>query len=109
MENRLEESQLGDEANDALNRLVTVELAMFVEETSDDILHMSYLSEQSGIRSVVHNDVEQVMLDLLFKEVIGETLDDQTARLFDTNAAANRLPKKFLTLSSLSSPIATFV
>lgn len=43
---------------------------------------------KSGIQSVAFNVVEQVMLDLLRKDVIGEALEAHIVKFFNTVAAA---------------------
>lgn len=48
------------------------------------------------------------MLDLIRKDKIGESLDAQIAKFFDTYAAAKGLSKSLLPLFRLWSPIATF-
>lgn len=42
---------------------------------------------------VVHIVVEQAILDLLRKDVIGKTLDAHIAKPFDTDAVPDRLSK----------------
>lgn len=64
---------------------------------------------QKGIWSVVYNVVEQVMLDLLCKEVICETLDTKIAKCFDMEAATDRLSKRILTSSLFVLAFATFM
>lgn len=49
------------------------------------------------------------MLDQLRKDVIGETLDTQVARFFDTDAAADRCSKKLLVLCPFEAPVVIFV
>lgn len=83
-------------------------LATLVEESLDDILCMSYHDAQSGFPSVVYNYVEKFMLDLLCKNFISETFDAHVAKLFYTDAAADRVPKKLLTPRSFMAPTATF-
>lgn len=57
----------------------------------------------------MYNVREQVMLYLLRKDVMGETLEAHISKSFDTYAAADRLLKKDLTSSSFMALIATFV
>lgn len=52
---------------------------------------------------------EQVMLDLLLREVIRDTLDSHIARFFVAGAAANRPSQRFLTSSAFMVPIVTFI
>lgn len=42
-------------------------------------------------------DVEQIMLYLIRMDVIGDTLDAHEAKLFDTDAAADKLSQRLLT------------
>lgn len=59
-----------------------------VEESLDDNLRTSFQNAQSGIRSLVYNVVEQVVLDMQRKDAIGETVYIQIAKFFDSDAAA---------------------
>lgn len=70
------------------------------EEAQDEDLRKTMLKAQSGVRSVVYTVVEQVMLDLLRNDIIGETLDARVAKFFDTNEAAEGLSKSQFTLTS---------
>lgn len=59
----------------AIKELVMNELLKMAEEPLDDIQKKSLHDAQSGIQWVVHCVVEQVMLVLLRKELIEETLE----------------------------------
>lgn len=61
------------------------------------------------IDSVVCSVVEQIMLDLLYEVVFGEALDALRAKLFHIDAAADRLSRQLLTLSSSKALVVTFV
>lgn len=94
-----------------MKQLVAEELAtlVLIEELLDDILRLSHHNAQSEIRSAMYNVREQIMLDLLRKEIIGETLGGHVAKLLDTDAAINRLSKELLTSSLFVALIVTFV
>lgn len=62
----------------------------------------------SGIRSLMYNVSEEVILDLPRKDVICKTLNAHIAKPLDTDVAADMLPKKLVTSSSFMPPIATF-
>lgn len=79
------------EVRSAVSDLVTTELATVLEESLENILRESFHNWQSGIRSVVYNVLEQVILDLLRKDVIGETLEAHIGKVFDTDEAAEGL------------------
>lgn len=66
------------------------ELQMPVEKSLDGILGMLYHNAPSGIHTVEWNFVEQVMLDKLRKDVIGEALNAHVTKLFHTDAASDR-------------------
>lgn len=70
------------------------------DDFMDKILRTLIHNGQSDTRSIVYNAVEQVMLDMLCKEVIGERLDKHKAKLFDTDTEAQGLSNRLLTLSS---------
>lgn len=101
--------RIGDEAKADVKQLETLELAVIVEKTLDDILGTSYLNTQSGFYLVVYIVVEQFRLDLLREDVIGETLNAHIAELFDMDAATNRVFEKILMWSSFIAPITMFV
>lgn len=109
VEDRLGERCISNEAQAPIKQLVTDELAMLVEGSLDDIPCTSYCNAQSGIRSVVYRVLEQVMLDLLRKDVIEETMDAHIAKVLNTYAAADEISEKLLTSSSFIAPITTFV
>lgn len=80
-----------------------------MEELLDDIFWKSLHNAQSGTRSVVYNFVDRAMLDLLRKDIIGETLDARIAKIFDTKAAADKFSKKLFTSTSFVARIGTFL
>lgn len=92
----------------AVKQLVTEELKKLVEETPDNILCTFYHNAQGGLRSVSYNAVEQVLLDLLRKDIICEILAETIAKTFGAKAAVNRLLNELLTSYSFGVPIATF-
>lgn len=49
-----------------------------------------------------------MMLELLYEDVICDTLDAFIAKFFDTDEASDRLSKQLLTSSSFMTPIAKF-
>lgn len=79
-----------------------------IEKSRDDILRTSFYKAQSGIRTVVYKAAEQVMLDVLRKDVIGKKLDAHIAKFLDTNAAPKCLSKRLLASSSFMVLNATF-
>lgn len=80
-----------------------------VEEALDDVQSRMYHRAQSGVLSVVFNVVEQVILDLLPKDVIGKLLEAHIAKSYDTDECAEGLLKRLLTSNYFMSPLATFV
>lgn len=80
-----------------MKQLITEGLTTLIEKMLDDILCTSYHNSQNEIRSVVYTVVQRVVLDILQKDGIGETMEDHIVRLFDTVAVADRLWKKLLT------------
>lgn len=57
----------------------------------DDKLRASLHSVPSGTSQLVYNGVEELMLDLLHNDVIGEPLKDNIAKDFDTDTGAGRV------------------
>lgn len=88
--------------------MVTDELVTLVEEALDDILRMSYHNAQSRICSVVYGVLRHVMLHLLRKNVIGETVHAYVSKVFAPDAAADKFLKHLQTSSSFMAPTATF-
>lgn len=83
-----------------------------IEESLNNIIRKSLHIMERGIRSVVYNAGERVMLDLSHKDVIGDILGDHKAELFDFGEARDRLSKALLSLRSskvLLEPITTFL
>lgn len=93
----------------AITQLVTQELAAVLKQSLDDILHQSYYNDQRGVRLVLYTIGQQVMLDLMRKEIIGEDLDAHISKFFNTDAAAGRLLKNLPTSNSFIAPVATVV
>lgn len=63
-----------------------------------------------SIRSVLYNVAEQVMLDLLRVRICRRNIGSSyPIFFFDTNAAADRLPKRLLTSASFMLAMAIFV
>lgn len=67
-----------------------------------------YSNGRPGIQPVAYSVVEHVIMDLVRKEAIKETLIAHVAKFIDTNAADEQLPKQWLTSPSLITPIPTF-
>lgn len=60
-----------------------------MEDSLDEVLRLQFHNAQRGIGSVVNNEAEKDMLDLLHSDVNGEMLDANIARFFYTDAALN--------------------
>lgn len=76
---------------------------------ADNILRTSFHIGQSSIRSVGYNVVQVVMLDLIRRDVVEETLDAHISRILDPQMATEKLLKKLLTPNSIMAPFPTFV
>lgn len=76
-----------------------------VEQTLKHIMNKLFHNSQNGIRSVAYSVTEQVMLELLHENKIGEKIDVHIKKLFDNNAAAQGFSKKFLSLNLFMLPI----
>lgn len=92
----------------SLKELVTKEWMMLTEESLPHILRKSFYNARSGFRSDVKFLGEQVMMDLLRKDVTGKTLGSDIAEYLDNDAETDRRSKKFLTSSSFVVPAVTF-
>lgn len=57
------------------------------EEALDDALRNTFRNAQCSVRSVLNNDVEQVLLDLLLEDVIEKSLVAHIERALETDEA----------------------
>lgn len=60
-----------------------------VEVSLDDNLRTLFQNAQNVIRSAVYSVVEQGIRDVLYKDVIWETMERNLAKFFDTDAAVD--------------------
>lgn len=88
------DNEIAQEVKSTVKKLVAIDMVTMGQEVLDQISRKTLQIVQTGVRSVVCKAVEQVMLDVLRKNVIRETLDAQTAKYFDTDAAAEWLSKR---------------
>lgn len=64
---------IADEAIAAMKHLIITRPAVLVEEELGNILRVLYCQPQKRIREIVHNNVGNVVFDLLRKEIIGQS------------------------------------
>lgn len=86
-----EENVIARGGKHAVHELLTTEPATMVYESLDGILGTSFHKRQSSIRSVVYQVVQQVMLDLLRMDVIGEMIEAQIAKLYNMDVVTDGL------------------
>lgn len=84
-----------------MKQLIVEEISTMIEETIENIFFEEYHKAQRSLRIVVCNVFEQAMLDILRKDVIGNTLDVHSAKFFDIEITAKKLSEKLLTSSLL--------
>lgn len=116
LENRLTESMHTTEENviykivkSAVEDRAANKWSPLIDELLDDILRKLIHNGQSRIPSVVYNVDEQMMLDVLVKNVMGDTWDAHIAKFFHTNAAVDKLSQRLLILNTVITPITTFL
>lgn len=82
IESRRDENDelIAREVKCAEKQLVANKMATMVKEVLNDVLRKTLHNVQSSGQSVVYNVVEHVMLDLVCKDVIRETLDAHLAK-----------------------------
>lgn len=78
----------------AVRQLIVKELTDRVEEMFRDIMQTSYHIVQTGQRSVIYKVLEQVMLDMLQKDVIEDIIDTHIKKPLDTRNAAEKFYKE---------------
>lgn len=84
-------------------------IQLLVAELVDDILECANQKARVKARSIVYNVVEQILLDLLSRELMEEILANYIVKYFDTTDTAYRVGQKLLSTNSFMAPIATFI
>lgn len=97
------------EAKSTVKDLVSKELSTMIEYSLDDLLWNHLRIVQTCFRSVLRIIAEHVMLDLVHKDVIGESLDAPIVKFIDPYPAAERLSKRLLISGTFMVPFATLV
>lgn len=97
------------EVRSAVKELITNELTTIVEESLEDMLQALLHNAQSGIPSISYNVSEQVMVDLIRKQFIPDTMNAHVANYFNMDVAADKLSKGWLTSGSFRALIAALV
>lgn len=69
---------------------IAKELSTIVKNSLHHILRSLFYKAQSAIPSVMYKAVEKIRSHLLFKEDIGETLEADMTKLFDSDAMEDR-------------------
>lgn len=75
----LQDTGFSSETKAAIKQLVPNELSELVEEIVDDLLCTYCHIARIGIQSVVYIVIEQMMLDLFYKDVFGGTINEHIA------------------------------
>lgn len=96
------------EVESALKELVSNKRSRIVEEAMSNALCKMFNKEQSGFQSVVYSFVGQVMLDLLRKGVIEETLDARKSTFFKPYEPSGCFFKRRVASASFVTPILAF-
>lgn len=79
------------------------------KEAVQQLFRSATPSAQRGIRTVVYDAVENVMLDLVGTAVLGETINNHVDQIFETGKVVAAIGKKFLCKDELLAPIASLV
>lgn len=88
MSSRNLKEMIAEETGPATEKIFTREAStLFVYESFLYILQCAYNSAQLGGRSLIYNAVEQVLLDLFRRGVIGKTLDRNISSYFKSSKA----------------------
>lgn len=74
-----EEDVIAQKVKSAVTELATNELSSMFEELQDNTLRTLFHNAQRGMRQVVYDVVEQLILDLVRKDVIEEKLNAHLA------------------------------
>lgn len=83
-----EEDVLTREAKYPIKKLSTAELASIVEESLEDTLRTLFFGTKSSVWYVLYDVIEQVMLDLVQKDVNSKTSQAHVKKGLDSDAAA---------------------
>lgn len=84
-----------------------MEFPIMVGETSDQVQRRLFSKVQISVQSYDYQVILEVVLNMLRKDAIGETLEVHTAKNVDTDAAAKEWLKKLPALASFVAPVAT--
>lgn len=69
-----------------VREMVTNELSTMLEESLDDILKTSFHNAQDTLQSIVNSVIEQMILKLQLKDLLGKMLDSHVAKFFYADA-----------------------
>lgn len=83
---------LAKQIDSTKEQINTGEILALISESLDDILQFAFENIRTGACSTIHNVVEHVLLYLLHRDVIGETLELGTSPYISTPAM---LPTKY--------------
>lgn len=92
-----------------MEKKVIKEISALVVESLDDILQLAYLNKRTGICSVIYDVDEQVLLHLIRRDVICETLDRHTSTYFNFDDADAKVFGQLFSTNSFITPIAVVI
>lgn len=92
-----------------MKQLFTKDIPGFVMASLDDNLQWMYETAPAGDRSVLDNAREQILLDLLRREVIGDILNKHITKCFGTPDTADQASPKLLSANPFMAPIQAFI
>lgn len=84
--------------------MISKEAPALVAESLVNILPCAYENTRIGVCSVIYNFVEPVLLDLLRRDVIDETLNRNSSTSLNSDNAAGKTARKLFTANSLPVP-----
>lgn len=90
------EAMVATQIAGTMEKTVAQEISSFSPDSLDNILQCTYENARAGIFPIISNIVEQVILDLLRRDMIGKTPFEHISSYFDFIDAVNRVQGRLL-------------
>lgn len=91
------------------NKRIVMEISGLVAEAFDNIVQCPYENTCNGACFVIHNVLEQLLLDVLPKDMMGDILHNWISPHFNSDDAAEKIDRRLLSTISSTAPTAVFI